>query len=283
MWKVLLVEPCTPGHAPVVSVNQPAPVFGGACVSRPWSEAFVPCRSSSRKPGVSPSSAYCSTASWRRPSEAKNSSLPLSSPWSWSWPWPPPLACAPTNGTASAPAAATATTAPTSRARFARLHHPYPLIPRLPVRWANHTPAVTPCQLSLSQSTSKRHPGVCAGARSSGSAERGRGREHARARGSRSPSSASAQRALAHHHRGRGVARVALGGDRGDVAAAVDLHPEVAGLGAPSRSGLRRGRGARCRAPCAWARRRGRPPSAPRPAVKPSAPAPGSCSAETSR
>jgi hypothetical protein len=39
MWNVLFVEPCTPGHAPVESVNQPAPVFGGACVSRPLREA----------------------------------------------------------------------------------------------------------------------------------------------------------------------------------------------------------------------------------------------------
>ena len=39
MWKVLLVEPWTPGQAPVVSVNQPAPVFGGAWVSRPLPEA----------------------------------------------------------------------------------------------------------------------------------------------------------------------------------------------------------------------------------------------------
>ena len=51
MWNVLLVEPCTPGHAPVVSENQPAPVFGGACVSRPLSEACAPCLSSSLKPG----------------------------------------------------------------------------------------------------------------------------------------------------------------------------------------------------------------------------------------
>ena len=79
MWNVLLVEPCTPGHAPVASVNQPAPVFGGACVSSPWSDAYAPRWSSSRKPGVTPSSEYFSTASWRRPSEAKNSSLPLSS------------------------------------------------------------------------------------------------------------------------------------------------------------------------------------------------------------
>ena len=34
-WNVLFVEPVTPGQAPVASVNQPAPVFGGACVSSP--------------------------------------------------------------------------------------------------------------------------------------------------------------------------------------------------------------------------------------------------------
>ncbi len=34
-WNVLFVEPATPGHAPVVSVNHPAPVFGGACVEQP--------------------------------------------------------------------------------------------------------------------------------------------------------------------------------------------------------------------------------------------------------
>ena len=76
MWNVLLVEPWTPGQAPVARVNQPAPVFGGAWVSRPLPDAYAPLRSSSRKPGVSPSSAYFSTRSCRRPSEAKNSSLP---------------------------------------------------------------------------------------------------------------------------------------------------------------------------------------------------------------
>src|SRR6188768_2892280 len=30
LWKVLFVEPWTPGHAPVASVYQPAPVLGGA-------------------------------------------------------------------------------------------------------------------------------------------------------------------------------------------------------------------------------------------------------------
>ncbi len=42
MWNVLLVEPWTPGHAPVASVYQPAPVFGGAWVSSPLPEADVP-------------------------------------------------------------------------------------------------------------------------------------------------------------------------------------------------------------------------------------------------
>ena len=80
MWNVLLVEPCTPGHAPVLRLNQPAPVFGGAWVSRPLPDACAPCLSSSLNPGVSPSSAYCSTASWRMPSEVKNRTFPLSSP-----------------------------------------------------------------------------------------------------------------------------------------------------------------------------------------------------------
>ena len=39
MWKVLLVEPWTPGQAPVARLYQPAPVFGGASVSRPLPEA----------------------------------------------------------------------------------------------------------------------------------------------------------------------------------------------------------------------------------------------------
>ena len=81
LWNVLLVEPWTPGHAPVASVNQPAPVFGGAWVIRPSSDARAPCLSSSRKPGVTPWSAYFSTDCCIRPSEAKkrNLSSPLSS------------------------------------------------------------------------------------------------------------------------------------------------------------------------------------------------------------
>ena len=42
MWNVLFVEPWTPGHAPVARVYQPAPVFGGAWVSRPLPVADVP-------------------------------------------------------------------------------------------------------------------------------------------------------------------------------------------------------------------------------------------------
>ncbi len=42
LWNVLFVEPCTPGQAPVASVYQPAPVFGGACVSMPLPDALVP-------------------------------------------------------------------------------------------------------------------------------------------------------------------------------------------------------------------------------------------------
>ena len=42
MWNVLFVEPWTPGHAPVASEYHPAPVFGGAWVSRPFPVAEVP-------------------------------------------------------------------------------------------------------------------------------------------------------------------------------------------------------------------------------------------------
>ena len=49
LWNVLFVEPWTPGHAPVAIVYQPAPVFGGAWVSRPLPVAKVPLR---RKPRI---------------------------------------------------------------------------------------------------------------------------------------------------------------------------------------------------------------------------------------
>ena len=58
-WNVLFVDPATPGHAPVVSVNHPAPVFGGACVSSPLSDALAPFFNRSRKPGTTPCFAYC--------------------------------------------------------------------------------------------------------------------------------------------------------------------------------------------------------------------------------
>ena len=44
LWNVLLVEPCTPGQAPVAKVYQPAPVLGGAWVRRPSCEARTPLR-----------------------------------------------------------------------------------------------------------------------------------------------------------------------------------------------------------------------------------------------
>ncbi len=119
-WKVLLVEPVTPGQAPVASVNQPAPVFGGAWVSRPLPEARAPLRRSSRKPGTTPWSAYFSTASWRRPSEAKKRSLSSRLP---SCPPPPCRPESENDHAAPAPVAARAVTAartPTALARTLR-------------------------------------------------------------------------------------------------------------------------------------------------------------------
>ena len=57
LWKVLFVEPVTPGHAPVASVYQPAPVLGGAWVSMPWPEALTPLRRKLRMVGMTPSPA----------------------------------------------------------------------------------------------------------------------------------------------------------------------------------------------------------------------------------
>ena len=78
LWKVLLVEPCTPGHAPVASVYQPAPVLGGAWVSSPPSAALTPFLSSFFIVGITPWAAYFSTLSWRMPSEAKKTALSVS-------------------------------------------------------------------------------------------------------------------------------------------------------------------------------------------------------------
>jgi hypothetical protein len=73
LWKVLLVEPCTPGQAPVAIVYQPAPVFGGAWVSMPPLSADAPRRSMSAKAGTLRSAAYRSTMSCRSPSAANSS------------------------------------------------------------------------------------------------------------------------------------------------------------------------------------------------------------------
>ena len=64
MWKVLFVEPCTPGHAPVARLYQPAPVFGGAWVSSPLPVAETPVLEELRHRGHRrPSSAYFATRS----------------------------------------------------------------------------------------------------------------------------------------------------------------------------------------------------------------------------
>ncbi len=71
MWKVLLVEPVTPGQAPVARLYQPAPVFGGASVRRPLPVAEVPFLRKLAIVGRRPCAAYFATRSWRRPSAAK--------------------------------------------------------------------------------------------------------------------------------------------------------------------------------------------------------------------
>ena len=68
-WKVLLVEPCSPGHVPEAIVCQPTPVFGG----KPWSMPFCPSTPffiSSRMVGMTLASAYFWTRSGRIPSAA---------------------------------------------------------------------------------------------------------------------------------------------------------------------------------------------------------------------
>jgi hypothetical protein len=73
MWNVLFVEPWTPGHAPVASEYHPAPVFGGACVSSPSPDAFVPNRY--KRFIVENNPVYFGMRSWRRPSAAKNTAF----------------------------------------------------------------------------------------------------------------------------------------------------------------------------------------------------------------
>src|SRR5690242_2146105 len=74
MWKVLLVEPCTPGHAPVARLYHPAPVFGGACVSRPFPAACVPFFRNVCSV-LFLSVTYLSIRSCRIPSDAKKTNL----------------------------------------------------------------------------------------------------------------------------------------------------------------------------------------------------------------
>src|SRR5690242_9425015 len=66
--KVLLVLPCTPGPAPVASVYQPCPVFGG----KPWVSPLSPVapdRMSEAYVGMTPCAAYRCMRSGRIPSE----------------------------------------------------------------------------------------------------------------------------------------------------------------------------------------------------------------------
>src|SRR5215207_2900225 len=68
-WKVLLVEPCLPGQAPVASVYQPTPVLGGNPWVRPL-RPWTPRRLSSRMLGMAPLAANRSTRSGRMASAA---------------------------------------------------------------------------------------------------------------------------------------------------------------------------------------------------------------------
>src|SRR4029079_15309213 len=74
-WNVLFVEPCTPGHAPVARLYQPAPVLGGAWVRRPLPLADVPFFRNSDIVGISPCAAYRATMSCLMPSAAKNTAF----------------------------------------------------------------------------------------------------------------------------------------------------------------------------------------------------------------
>ncbi len=71
MAKVLLVEPCTPDHAPVARLYHPAPMLAGAWVSRPPPAALAPERSNRATAGIRPWPAYVSARSWRMPSATK--------------------------------------------------------------------------------------------------------------------------------------------------------------------------------------------------------------------
>jgi hypothetical protein len=96
MWKVLFVEPCTPGHAPVARLYQPAPVLGGASVRRPEPDAEVPFLRNEAIVGITPSAAYFATRSWRMPSEAKKTAVVAG--------WPLPAGGAAATGEPTSPA-----------------------------------------------------------------------------------------------------------------------------------------------------------------------------------
>src|SRR5215212_3650398 len=68
-WKVLLVEPCWLGQAPVAREYQPTPVLGGKAWVRPL-RPWTPRRFSSRRLGMAPPAAKRSTRSGRMPSAA---------------------------------------------------------------------------------------------------------------------------------------------------------------------------------------------------------------------
>ena len=76
MWNVLLVDPWTPGQAPVARLYQPAPVFGGAWVSRPLPVAYVAVlEERAHRRHQRPARRTRATRSWRRPSAAKKTAL----------------------------------------------------------------------------------------------------------------------------------------------------------------------------------------------------------------
>src|SRR5262245_35533635 len=73
-WNVLFVEPCSAGQAPVASVDQPTPVFGGKPCFNPLLP-LTPSLISCFIVGMKPWPAYLSTKSGRIPSEANSTAL----------------------------------------------------------------------------------------------------------------------------------------------------------------------------------------------------------------
>src|SRR5688572_11978544 len=73
-WKVLFVDPCSPGPVPDARVYHPTPVLGGKACVRPFSP-FTPAAYIASYVGIAPSSTNRSTRSGRMPSEAKKIAL----------------------------------------------------------------------------------------------------------------------------------------------------------------------------------------------------------------